>query len=451
MTDQQRLRDALGAAVPEPPRTGQWGTDSRHQARRTRRRRIGAVLVAAVVVALAVPGVHSLAHHPPEPAGRPIHGTGESACQQLTGPRRHGPYLDDVRVVSGTIAAAWLRSLGSAVGSKVDSDAYAEAHTVTVCVLHTREPATLVYLSRPGEPAQMVSRGGYADRQGPRSTMLALDRLDTGGAPTTDAPFTCGAAKTAQEPDVTASLPLGATAARICSDGGFYTPRQVLTEGVADLVQAVNRAPLSYSPPNYLCSPYAGAYTYTIVFDYPSGTRSVTWEPCRGMELGRFTRGGPMRLDRTFMTKLEEQHGAALQPGAAPECSASTSNRPAGVGDVREIVAARYCASGTDKSGSVLQEGQLRTLRTWGHGLMAGSTEPEGRCAPPAEGRARLQLADAWGNAFTMIVVRCMAYGHERYLGAVNDPGAPHRVTYPVTGMSDIGFTRLLRQLTLQP
>jgi hypothetical protein len=50
---------------------------------------------------------------------------------------------------------------------------------------------------------------------------------------------------------------------------------------------------------------------------------------------------------------------------------------------------------------------------------------------------------------FTMTIVTCLAYGHERYLGAVNAPGAPHRVTYPLGEEHDL--TRLLRELTLRP
>jgi hypothetical protein len=164
---------------------------------------------------------------------------------------------------------------------------------------------------------------------------------------------------------------------------------------------------------------------------------------CRGTAIGAFTRDSVPDLDLEMEQMLLNQGTAREAPLA---CRPDASNRPDGVGDVRHVLAARYCASGAAGSGQVLEGAQLRMLREWGHRLMSGTTEPEGRCRPPAAGRPRLQLADAWGNTFTMTIVTCLAYGQERYLGAVIAPGDPHRVTYPLSE-DDRELTRLLRQL----
>jgi hypothetical protein len=168
------------------------------------------------------------------------------------------------------------------------------------------------------------------------------------------------------------------------------------------------------------------------------------------MELGQFTRSVPLTLDRTFLSLLAQQEGASPAMVDPEPCSGARATRPTGVGDLRRIVAARYCAAGVSGPGQLLAGGRLRTMRLWGHRLMDASTGPEGRCAAPAAGRPQIQLTDAWGNTFTMTILQCRAYGRDRHLGAVLSPAGSHRVTYPLSE-NDRDFTRLLRQLALRP
>jgi hypothetical protein len=440
MTDQPRLKEALHRAVPEAPAEPDRGRAARSRAARARHaRRVTAVAVAAAV---SVAGVAIWAGRHPEPAA-PANGTGEAACRHLADSEPQGRYVDSL-VVDGATASAWL----ARVAPHVDASSYDKDAQVTACLTSAKAVTYLRVIGSSGPPLEVSHGGLYPAKYGGIVGQLTLlDQLWKGGAATTDAPFSCSGAQTERYPRVATSLPSGALAARICYEGGFFSPPQTLTRGLASLVHAVNDAPLEYTPPNINCSG-AGEPEFTIVFRFPSGTRSVSEETCRGLAVGSFTRPGVHNLDQTFMSLLTQQVDVTPGSVTAPPCQ-PTSDRPSGVGDPRNVVAARFCPS--DSSGDrPLDQSQLALLRGWGRSLeFAASTEPEGRCAPPATGRPHLQLADAWGDTFTMTVVTCLAYGHERYLGAVNAPGSPHRVTYPLGEEHDL--TRLLRELTLRP
>jgi hypothetical protein len=443
MSDQSRIREALQAAVPDAPIEPDRAREARVRAERARRQRWVGVVGVALVVALG--GAGTWAAHRKDVAPT-VTGTGEAACRAIS---RDTPSLGapiDTRMVDGRTTATWLRDLHS----RVDPDRYADARRVVVCVFSGRggDYSVVAHVAR--RSPDVVSTGGFDPHVGPMSAMQELDDLWNGGAATTNAPFACPGQTAPAQNAVSNSLPSGATGALLCyDDGTLYSPRVILNSpGVEALLLAVDRAPVIYSAPNVTCGGIVGFREYSIVFRYPSGTRTVSMKMCRGLAIGPFTRNARDNLDITFERFLLDQVQAV---GDSHACRPSPSSRPSGVGDVRHVVAARYCAPGAAGAGYVLGGAQLRTLRTWGQRLLGGaSTEPEGRCAPPSAERPRLQLADAWGNTFTMTIVQCLAYGRHRYLGAVLSPGGPHRVTYPLSE-DDHDFTRLLRQLTLRP
>ena len=68
MTAEERLREALESAVPEPPGTQSWGGEARDRDRHLRRRRTGTVLGLAAALVLAVPVVRTLHHDGGTPA-----------------------------------------------------------------------------------------------------------------------------------------------------------------------------------------------------------------------------------------------------------------------------------------------------------------------------------------------------------------------------------------------
>lgn len=431
MSDQQRLREALQAAVPEPPLDPWRGSDARSRAQRARRRLVsvgGGVLATVVVIGVAIWIAQS------REAAPIVSASGAPACHQVA--REVGTErVDDFRVVDGATAAIWL----GRVSTQMDAASYRDDHRVTVCLTASGVHYSVSVVAESGR-VSLVRSGAWNGKRGVVAAMIALERVRTGGSATTDAPFACPQTSTPNDLDVTSTLPTGATGALLCSDGGGYVPTQPLTTDVDQLVRAVNAGPLGYTPPNFVCSPYAGAYDYTIVFRYPSGTRTATWNPCRGMLLGSFSRGGPMRLDQTYLSLLAGQVGSAHGTPPPPACSTFTGRNPQGVGDVRHVVAARYCPDRSGRPGDALTRGQLALLRTWGRSLMDGESWPDHTCPPPATGWPRLALTDAWGNHFSMLIQGC---GRSVFPGV--NATSPRHVAHP-DGLRT-PFLKLARQL----
>lgn len=438
---EQQIRDALEAAVPRPPTVPGRGPEARTLARRNRRRRWTTVGAVVVVAGGVVPVVHGLGTHDdarPLPASGRGHGL--AACHELDHHLGLGSAVD-TRTVDGPTAAEWLRETSSDAvgGAPIDPADVAGAPVVTVCVMSRQASGYTVVITRPGHVPVVDAKAGY---QSIGDVMQPLDQLWKGGSATTDAPFACPGTSTKPANDVSTRLPTGATAARICFDGEtLYSPRQVLTTGLDDLVRSINASPLTYAPPGVTCTGTPMSYDYTVVFDYHSGTRSVTQETCRGLAIGPYTRLGPTgELDKTFLSRLQQQESSNA-PTAAPDCLDPSSDKPEGVGDLRHVVAARYCASGETGPGRVLTPAQLSVLRQWGDSLMPGTTAIEGRCDRPAAGWPRLSLADAWGNDFTM-TIEC----RHRLYPVVRSTSVQHRLTYPV-GFGGRTFDHLLRRL----
>jgi hypothetical protein len=427
VTDEQRLREELQSAVPDPPDQSGRGDAARARSRADRRRR--EALTGGLVVALLLATTTVWATHRPDRVP-PVTGSGPAVCHRFAATGKGARYVDS-RQVDGVTAAAWLRS----VAPNVDAAAFRDDRRVTVCVTRTGLVPSVWVIGDTGHLV-LIPRGDLVIP----SAMTILDRLWTGGASTTDAPFTCDGPPTRRYPDVTSTLPSGATAARICFDGLFFTPPQVLLHGVDSLVAAVNAAPIGYVSPDSNCSVAEGDYGYRIVFRYPSGTRSVSVEPCRGLEVGLVTRPSG-HLDLSFMSLLRKQVGSTGTSATAPPCPASASDRPAGVGDIRNVVAARYCTT-PGGAGRVLTAGELRFLRSWGRGWLGAGTEPDNVCPRPPAGWPRVSLTDAWGDRFSLVLVGCAT----RPFPAVVDVGAPQRVSYPLSTHGR-AYLHLLRQL----
>jgi hypothetical protein len=348
----------------------------------------------------------------------------------------------DSRVVDGATASAWL----ARVAAHIDASAYRNNTRVTACLTSVRNISYLQVIGTTGPPVEVVHGALYPAKYGGLiGDMTLLDRLWKGGKSTTDAPFTCAGSRTERYRDVTTTLPAGATAARICFDGEFFQPSQTLTQDVDTLVNEVNAAPIEYVSPDFNCSGAEGDYGFTIVFRYPSGTRSVSEETCRGLALGAYTRAARVKLDPLYLSLLARQVGAGPGSTAAPPCRTSRSDRPEGVGDIRNIIAARYCPSRAGGPGRALDGSQLRQLRSWGRSYLGATTEPDhpaGRCSRPAAGWPELSLADAWGDRFTVVLVGCSP---RLFPGAVNW-GAPDKVIYPL-GFAHPVLARLAREL----
>jgi hypothetical protein len=387
---------------------------------------------AAVAVLVGGAGIWTTLHGDTGPT---VSGTGAAACRALVHQVAVGTTPVDNRVVDGHTAARWLGE----IPTPVNPSHYRDDRQVTVCVT-SRRTTWATYVVGSGHVEQ-VTVGGY--NQGTSnlaSVMSKLDRLRGGGAPTTDAGFSCSGPPTERYPDVTLDLPLGAVAAKICFDSPFYTPEQVLTRHVDRLVAAVNATPIGYAVPNLNCSVAGGDYGYSLVFQYPDGTRKATAETCRGLIVGQVARAG-QELDRTFTHMLERQVLSTQTFHPAPVCTASPHSRPTGVGDVRHLVGFRYCVPLTSGTGPGLDGLEMERIQQWGSGFLGATTAPEGRCTPPRDGLPYLSLRDAWGNAFTMTVTSC---GRRQY-PAVLAPD-DRRVLYPL-GEAGPSIDGLLRQL----
>lgn len=308
MTDEQRLRAALQDAVPEPPPHTGRGASARLRARRNRRRRLVAAGAVVLVLAAAVPLVHALdtgdTDH--QALSGAVTGQGSAACKQLDGRNGLGSSVDS-RTVNGSTAATWLRS----THSSIDPGLFSPADSVTVCVMYTTLTYAVVVVG-PGHRPLLDSKGDY---RAVGAVMQPLDQLSKSGAPTTDAPFTCSRRSTDHPVAVSSALPSGAVAARLCYRGGtMFTPRQVLTTSVDSLVRAIDRSPIVYKLPNISCGGSPDSYDYTMVFEYPSGTRTIHEETCRGIAIGPFTRDVPApALDQRYLALLQQQTDTSTQ------------------------------------------------------------------------------------------------------------------------------------------
>jgi hypothetical protein len=440
MNDHERLRGALQAAVPDPPVESWQGGVARARASRHRRRKLLTAATLVVVATVVTPIALATRSTGPEPSHVSTHvptGQGLAACRGLDRDLGLGTPID-VRTVDGRTAAEWLRqTTGDPVqGPPIDPSQVSGDPTVTVCVTSSKSIYRVVVI-RPGARPVVDAKGDYRSIG---AVMQPLDELWKGGAETTDAPFSCPGRSTKPTYGVSTSLPNGALGARICFDGdSFYQPRQVLTSGLDDLVRAIDDSPLVYTEPNVECTGTPMSYDYTIVFEYPSGTRAVTQQTCRGLALGPYTREGPTgELDKTFLSLLQRQE-AASAPTLSPPCP-EPSDSPEGTGDLRHVVVARYCAAGSTGPGQVLTQAQLSVLDRWSNELFPGSTTIEGKCDRPAAGWPHLSLGDAWGNRFTMTVA-CTHRLHPVVLSADGK-----RLTYP-TSLDNRALEDLLRQL----
>ena len=213
MTDQQRLRDALQDAVPEPPLETWQGTLIR--ARSHSARRIRMTVAAGLAGAVAVAGVAVWASRPHE-SGSNVTGSGAAVCHRLLRDAHGGRYVDS-RLVDGPTVARWLEQ----VPLHLDPAKYRHDGRVAVCLASGRTAYVIYILAGHGDDDR-VPIYGLLGKGGAAQTMAALDRLRTGGQKTTGAPFTCSGPPTEHYLDVTTSLPEGATAARICFHGLFF-------------------------------------------------------------------------------------------------------------------------------------------------------------------------------------------------------------------------------------
>lgn len=447
MTHEQQLRDLLEDAVPEPPDLTTAGPGARDRWRRNSRRRIGAVVAVTAVIAVGVPALRSTdARHESGPQVSDTRlGPARPACQDVLNHDRALGYLVDTRAVDSATATTWLK----AIHSSVDPGSVAGSQAVNVCLFYDKANTYRVLTSIPGRGSVAVSEGKFGSDAGPLAAMLTLDRLWTGGASTTGAPFTCPSDSGAGAADVSTTLPSGATGALLCYGAGtLYSPTGVLSPADSDrLVSLIDASKLDYTPPNAACGGNPDFREYAVVFRYPTGTRVVRMEECRGLAVGPFTRDMTASLDLRMERMLLAQGSSTEQP---PTCRPDAVQHPSGPGDVRQIVAARFCPAGPDRRPYLLSYDQLHMLRRWGHLVYGGAeTEPEGKCAAPSYGRPHLELRDAWGNAFTMTVVKCVAYGHRRYLGGVLTSGASPRLAFPLSEVT-LRFSGFLGGLRLQ-
>jgi hypothetical protein len=438
VTDEQRLHDRLEAAVSLPPDLADGGPRARERWRRNRRRRVGAVVAVAAVVAVGVPALRLVdTRHDTAPTisgtiEGTIQGTGHAACRGVGSGHHDLGDLVDTRVVDSPTATAWLR----AVHSSADVGAVAGGRAVDVCLFYGSPGVYTVVAGVPGRSPVVVSRGRFLGTSAPITAMQTLDELWSGGATTSDAPFACPSSTAPVDETVSNALPSGSTGALLCYTDGtnLYSPREILSLDDSDrLVTLVDAAKISYTPPNAACGGIAGFRDYSIVFRYPTGTRVVRDEECRGLAIGSYTRQAPHDLDVRLERLLPHGLAADLPPCPPPDSG------PSGVGDIRHLVAVRSCTAGDD-TGQVLSGHRLRSVQRWGAAQFAGSTEPNGACVRPAEGWPHLTLVDTWGNAFTA-TVEC-----QRHLVSVLADAPGHPAFYPVSFRGDFG--RRLSQLT---
>ncbi|MBA3783077.1 MAG: hypothetical protein H0X12_14660 [Nocardioides sp.] len=125
-------------------------------------------------------------------------------------------------------------------------------------------------------------------------------------------------------------LPAGAVSVRLCPGElmgtrvGFVPPVDAVTDGVEDVVDAVNSLP-EWDPFNSAC-PADGGYTIVYWFTYPDGdarAASFNLGGCRELSLGPSdTRGAGTPVAVAFEAALAAQRAATTPPsvGEAPDC-----------------------------------------------------------------------------------------------------------------------------------
>jgi hypothetical protein len=354
-------------------------------------------------------------HHPAgldELDGVIPHGEGSAACTQLVHHQGLG-YLIDSRVVGANVAGQWVPSLSGGGGA------------VTVCVLaRSHVNSYTVVAARSGHAPLVVTRGDFTVMA---QTMTHLGELqEQQPATMSGAPFTCphpGDDNVALPGSAT--LPEGATAARICTDGGWYYPSMPLTTGIDVLIRKINGQPLTYNRGSS-CSGTSGAHGYVMVFEYPQGTRTVEADFCGWIGVGPVQRTDtyPSVGDR-FLAALSNQESTSGETAPAP-CSGQRSG-PSGRGDLTHVVAARFCKAGSTGAGVRVTGAKLKRL-TIATGRWDGSyTRIEGACPRPGEGWPHLMLSDAWHETFS-VTLRCRRL---RFWEVVF-PGITGRVVHPV-------------------
>ena len=404
-----------------------------------------AVLLTVVGLAAAVAAGVTLWPAGSSDVGRVVattHGDTSHACHQVTHVR-HG-YLVDTRTVDGATATAWLED----VDNGVPASPYADARQVPVCLTYTGRTRQYAVYAVDGE-----GRARLVAQEQPRpgelgeaiAAMQSLDSRWKGGAPLTDAPFRCPRAGDPAQDDVTTSLPAGATAVRLCLPGISYSPPRPLTTGVDALVSEIDAEPVRFQPSNSTCSGDPSDNSYVLVFRYPAGTRTVSYDTCSGLALGPFHRGAPVDLDGRLMAQLAQEVGDPPGSVPAPSCPRAPVRTPTGVGDTRNLVAARWCPAGPGAPGTPLTPSQLDVLRQ-AASRSGGAAQLEKHCPRPSQGWASLALADTWGNRFTM-TVECLDGRRFPSVLAQTDRQPFHPIAFVV----DRASQRLLRRLSLRP
>jgi hypothetical protein len=387
-----------------------------------------------VVIAAAVPISRSLSTpHRDETLDITTHGTGRAACRQLEHRQGLG-YLADSRVITTAVATRWFGRLGGTGG-----------RSVTVCVLAAKVNRLTVIAIHDQRPT-VLSRGDYRHTTEVMTRLGALEEQEPSTIET--APFSC---PRIDNDNVTlpgsATLPMGAVAARICSDGGWYYPSQVMTvsSGADNLVRAINAQPLTYQRGS-TCGGTPGAHGYLLVFKYPRGTRTVVGDFCGWIGVGAVQRVDSIgTVGDHFLAMLEDQEVADGITPPSP-CPTQRSAPPSGYGDLTHIVAARFCPAGATASGVRLSDDQLAQL-TKGDPASGGGTNGydgsytriENACPEPPAGWPHLMLSDAWHHQFS-VTLKCK----NLRFWELRLPAAPGHVVRPV--LVD-GAQSLLRDL----
>jgi len=242
-------------------------------------------------------------------------------------------------------------------------------------------------------------------------------------------PFRCPNPKLVDVPTTgSALLPAGAVAARLCVRGPhamWVAPRDVLTGGVDSLVTVVN-AQKVWTPSDGSACAGVGAPTYSIVFRYADGIRTISGDNggCWDLNVGSTRRVGSKSVSYGFATRLTRQRRGSTAPDVkapALSCRHRTALTTSLVWDSRVVTGARACGQGFKRTGAAagtpLTAVQLALLRR-------ELRTSEGRIAPPSEGRhcqaspsVWLVMADAWSDR-TNLLPWC---GHYYLIRATTD------------------------------
>jgi hypothetical protein len=262
--------------------------------------------------------------------------------------------------------------------------------------------------------------GSGSSSEGPAGVGGALgERIQAGTSGVDRAPYACPDPLNVTLPPPGAdTLPMGATAARICVTSGrpgWRAPPDDLRTGLAHLVRVVNAQPLHGADPGTGCAQF-GSSAWALVLRYPDGTRTVTGDNagCWDLRVGATQREGVRHVYEAYLRALARQRSRSDPPDVirrAPRCPQHavpvSEQLQDPVADPTDTHGAVLCVLTAHHGRTIAMPRSAQVALHHDFAAAAGrptDVEPPRDCrslAPAAE--VMVRGTDAWGSRFSVL------------------------------------------------